>query len=37
MAVKLTCYNRGCGQKFDPNENGEGGLLVLFVFQKKSN
>lgn len=23
MAVKLTCYNRGCGQKFDPSENGD--------------
>lgn len=23
MAVKLTCYNRGCGQKFDPSENVE--------------
>jgi hypothetical protein len=21
---ELRCYNRGCGQKFDPNENGEG-------------
>lgn len=20
----LHCYNRGCGQKFDPNENREG-------------
>lgn len=20
----LTCYNKGCGQKFDPNNNNEG-------------
>lgn len=22
--VLVNCYNRGCGQKFDPNENEEG-------------
>ena len=22
--ILLTCYNRGCGQKFDPNNNKDG-------------
>jgi len=25
----LHCYNRGCGQKFDPNENSEGNRDIL--------
>jgi len=26
----LHCYNRGCGQKFDPNENREGNNGDIF-------
>ena len=25
--VLVNCYNRGCGQKFDPSNNTEGNLL----------
>lgn len=24
MAMALLCYNKGCGQKFDADENGDG-------------
>lgn len=27
-----TCYNRGCGQKFDPNNNGNGMNINLIFF-----
>lgn len=29
----LQCYNRGCGQKFDPNKNNDG--KNFYSFQKK--
>lgn len=27
-ATLLHCYNRGCGKKFDPNDNKEGMLNI---------
>lgn len=27
-ATLLHCYNRGCGKKFDPNDNKEGALNI---------
>lgn len=27
----LMCYNRGCGNKFDPNDNKEGIIINLFL------
>lgn len=33
----LQCYNRGCGQKFDRNDNKEGGSMVMFYTWKFIN
>lgn len=27
--ILLYCYNRGCGKKFNPNNNKEGMLFIL--------
>lgn len=33
----LLCYNRGCGSKFDPNENKEGKFFEISLFDSTRN
>lgn len=32
----LSCYNRGCGQNYDPENNPEGERIFFFFLKKKN-